>query len=1470
MEDLFLTSPLATKNHHYLLFLFLIIFIPIILWFSSIQQTIPTLIKTNIQNQNSISKYDIELQLIALESIMKTYRDAKVFVDENKYYEERIQMIKDDFETNKNTFLLNEDEITQNFKNDLQNLKTEINQNVITEKNNFKRIIETTKSLKSVTKSLILQLQSKISAIKNISDNLKTALNSFVINNITSANGLINLTFLNFFKEIIQLIKTAELMQGNIDAFLSTNLSTLQNKYMSQQKFNTDYNLPLLSQIFYEQLQNQELLKSQEQNYFFEIKKQRLDSKIANLPSKESIETDMKISFDNIFDKKLKANNIDLKTKFVNDFREKGLNTIEMNELLLQAKKDDFDLNLAIKLDQIRNNVNRNNVKNLDMQIKNDEINALYNNTDLITPTMNLVDYETDTKLQTIRNFIDTYQRTEELNLQKEIPYQTKLDHDVVISEKQQQINDISEYKIKDLLRYHTNDTNKDAIISTKWKELQNENLNLSSFDKYSTTITDSNYVPLFNYQQDYKKLNESIDLIQSNGIKNEIMDAIPTLVQTSLKTNFHDYVNSGDKDDSWKNLNIKPIRDILGKKKLKTEAQKIYDDYITTTSFINQYNSMTGSIDKQLITDTYNTNVKEPLTAYQTEKESQITNRQNGITGYINDNYEKNYKKVTSDDLNTIIKDNLQTKTDNYLKSNHYPKETETQYLDKNIASVIKDYLNKSGNKFLSESEKKIQEKINTIQQEFTGPEGNLQKVTNNINKKTNEFTGTFDFIFTDKKNVKDEYGPVYNFIKNTIDPNFEYINENSIKIVDENANYELDKSSKSIQNSLFQFCPPGNYCPENPNKLIIENYEEDTSTPKVNIFSTKNCPTGTYCPNYETYRPIACPAGFYCPKQGLNEPLICPAGSYCPKSETIDLQSSSIKTTINPIPCVNDDNSIYYCPEGSKIPTICPESYYCPTPASKKITCPAGYFCPGNTTEPIQCQAGSYCPVGSSKEEDCPIGHYCSTPKEKELCSPYAFCPPRTTYNKIVEDNMKNGPYVGRIYYSNDNDGFLSNIILSTLPNDFFQKFITIDKNNNNLIQYNESSSTKQELISYLKTSKGIRNFSKFMTDLMQNQGGKLFIATPTEKFSNIFTLLADLSLGNYAGNFMLSLFMVENELPSLTQHYYDFYNGVNLDNLSQIMLSSVGIRAESYGMKAEARKYNIDGQNNRVEKMNTAVMNQKELNTMLEEETQNYYNYLTTEPDTCQVDKDCPVSLFCNDKKKCGAIGKTCEINSDCVTNYCNENKQCALDLIRGNSIITLQVMNESSLKNDIEMLLSSNLFDNTINVRNLKCFKTDENQNSEDNNCQQWRIVLDKDETSNTIIQDGDIIRLISVATPYIFDKPKYLSGCLGNNLTEVKLLSKEESCLSCIKWKINKIMTDTDKTKEIKQTDMITIQTLNDSCKDNSFLSGGRGGLVKILPEIENIPNLNFFYSGVVVNTPDCEEKKCIQWKIDKS
>jgi hypothetical protein len=34
-------------------------------------------------------------------------------------------------------------------------------------------------------------------------------------------------------------------------------------------------------------------------------------------------------------------------------------------------------------------------------------------------------------------------------------------------------------------------------------------------------------------------------------------------------------------------------------------------------------------------------------------------------------------------------------------------------------------------------------------------------------------------------------------------------------------------------------------------------------------------------------------------------------------------------------------------YCPNGTKIPVLCPAGFYCPRP-DVKIECPAGSFCP------------------------------------------------------------------------------------------------------------------------------------------------------------------------------------------------------------------------------------------------------------------------------------------------------------------------------------------------------------------------------------------------------------------------------------------------------------------------------------------------------------------------------------------
>ena len=129
-----------------------------------------------------------------------------------------------------------------------------------------------------------------------------------------------------------------------------------------------------------------------------------------------------------------------------------------------------------------------------------------------------------------------------------------------------------------------------------------------------------------------------------------------------------------------------------------------------------------------------------------------------------------------------------------------------------------------------------------------------------------------------------------------------------------------------------------------------------------------------------------LECPTGFYC-TEGTKLPTACPDGKY-------SLRGAE-----------SEDNC-----------TDCREGYYCVryTTSSAMVICPKGYYCPYGVDAPIPCPKGTFnnaekktssdfcndCPAGTAcdvtgisdyKRKLCPPGYYC----ERGSFSP-AACPP------------------------------------------------------------------------------------------------------------------------------------------------------------------------------------------------------------------------------------------------------------------------------------------------------------------------------------------------------------------------------------------------------------------------------------------------------------------------------------------
>ncbi|KAL8270980.1 hypothetical protein Esti_005101 [Eimeria stiedai] len=226
---------------------------------------------------------------------------------------------------------------------------------------------------------------------------------------------------------------------------------------------------------------------------------------------------------------------------------------------------------------------------------------------------------------------------------------------------------------------------------------------------------------------------------------------------------------------------------------------------------------------------------------------------------------------------------------------------------------------------------------------------------------------------------------------------------------------------------------CPPGHYCP----KGTFNKHQHP-------------CPLGTYRHTEgakSSSECMACPAGKYCGSRGLTDPSgDCFAGFYCEGRAWSPAPSEFEKNPDGDFPSSGRlCPSGYYCEQGTKSPTLCPdgtssfapgskkasdcqdclpgnycsnsvgtgpcaEGYYCragssmPTPSDDKgSSCPEGYYCPEGSYTPQPCPPGTFSEGGKGKCTPCTLGWYCPASKldsPKSLCKAGHACPEGAVY--------------------------------------------------------------------------------------------------------------------------------------------------------------------------------------------------------------------------------------------------------------------------------------------------------------------------------------------------------------------------------------------------------------------------------------------------------------------------------------
>lgn len=88
------------------------------------------------------------------------------------------------------------------------------------------------------------------------------------------------------------------------------------------------------------------------------------------------------------------------------------------------------------------------------------------------------------------------------------------------------------------------------------------------------------------------------------------------------------------------------------------------------------------------------------------------------------------------------------------------------------------------------------------------------------------------------------------------------------------------------------------------------------------------------------------------------------------------------------------------YYCPAGSRTPTLCPATYYCPALSAAGTLCPNGTYNTENGLEEVgqcrPCPASKYCQNGAIIGQ-CDAGYFCQS-GANAADDPSKICPANT----------------------------------------------------------------------------------------------------------------------------------------------------------------------------------------------------------------------------------------------------------------------------------------------------------------------------------------------------------------------------------------------------------------------------------------------------------------------------------------
>lgn len=183
-----------------------------------------------------------------------------------------------------------------------------------------------------------------------------------------------------------------------------------------------------------------------------------------------------------------------------------------------------------------------------------------------------------------------------------------------------------------------------------------------------------------------------------------------------------------------------------------------------------------------------------------------------------------------------------------------------------------------------------------------------------------------------------------------------------------------------------LFRFCPPGS----ETGTVCDDGTYNPNWTNLTDSSQCKDCPGGKYCRNGDVTGP--CQPGFFCPGgQGRPDPpeFVCPLGRYCPEGSSLPSVCPNGTVRVEEGGASPDDCTS--CPRGFICDAVstegrpCPPGYYCPE-RQEQIACPIGTFTELEASWLLSncsdCASGSLCDVkgiGNLTNHLCPLGHYC-----------------------------------------------------------------------------------------------------------------------------------------------------------------------------------------------------------------------------------------------------------------------------------------------------------------------------------------------------------------------------------------------------------------------------------------------------------------------------------------------------------